>query len=73
MSQERIELGKLPRLTIECHGNLVARGWAETAVLIKSNEYETHEDENGLFITSHGDLKLILSSSRSTATSACKK
>lgn len=57
MSQERIELGKNPRLTIECHGNLVLRGWGETAVLIKAAEYETNEDENGLEIVSHGDLK----------------
>ncbi len=60
MGQERIELGKMPQLTVECHGSLVVRGEAETAVLIKGSEYETHQDENGLSITGHSDLKLTV-------------
>ncbi|MGB5057727.1 MAG: hypothetical protein WBO48_03510, partial [Candidatus Promineifilaceae bacterium] len=58
MNKDRFELGKMPRLSIECHGDLVIRGWAETAVLIRSGQYETREDDNGLNITSHTDLKL---------------
>jgi hypothetical protein len=60
MGQERIELGKVPQLTVECHGSLVVRGEAETAVLIRGSEYETHQDDTGLTITGHSDLKLTV-------------
>ena len=59
MSKEQFELGKMPQLTIEaCHGNLVVKGWGETAVSIKGGEYQTSEDDLGLTITSQGQLNL---------------
>jgi hypothetical protein len=58
MSQERIELGENPRLTLECQGDLKIVGWSETAVLLKGADYETQETEDGLLIQSQGDLRL---------------
>ena len=61
MSQERIEVSKQPHVEIfECHGDLVVRSWAETAVLIKGNEYELNETEAGLALTVHGSIKLTV-------------
>lgn len=60
MSQERIELGEQPRLTIECDGDLKIVGWAETAVLLRGSDYETEEQEDGLLIQSQGDLRLTV-------------
>jgi len=58
MSQERFEVGKQPHVEItECMGDLVVRSWAETAVLIKGDEYET---EGGLTITSQGSIRLTV-------------
>lgn len=61
MSQERFEVGKQPHIEIaECMGDLVVRSWAETAVLIKGDQYETSETESGLSITSQGNIKLTV-------------
>jgi carbon monoxide dehydrogenase subunit G len=61
MSQERIEVGKMPHIEIsECHGDLVVRSWAETAVLIKGDDCEINETETGLSITIQGSAKLTI-------------
>ncbi len=61
MSEDRIEIGKRPFITIaECSGDLVVRSWAETAVLIRGDQYQADETEAGLTITGHGDLKLTI-------------
>lgn len=68
MSQERFEVGKQPRIEIpDCLGDLVVRSWAETAVLIKGDEYEANEIEGGLTITSQGSLKLTVPEASSLA------
>jgi DUF4097 and DUF4098 domain-containing protein YvlB/ElaB/YqjD/DUF883 family membrane-anchored ribosome-binding protein len=61
MSQERFEVGKQPHIEItECMGDLVVRSWAETAVLIKGEEYNTGETESGLTLASQGSLRLTV-------------
>ncbi len=60
MAQERIETGKSPRLHITCHGDLLIKGWAEPALLLNGDGYSVEEQEKGLAIESHGDLKLYV-------------
>ena len=68
MSQERIEVGKMPHIEIsECHGDLVVRSWAETAVLLKGDDCEVNETEAGLSLTIHGSAKLTLPTASSLA------
>lgn len=68
MGQERIETGKQPVITVaECHGDLVVRSWAETAVLIKGDDYEVKESEAGLTLISKGSIKLTIPLSSSLA------
>ncbi len=68
MSQERFEVGKMPHIEItECHGDLVVRSWAETAVLIKGDECDVHETETGLSLIVHGSVKLTVPAASSLA------
>ena len=63
MAEEKIATGKSPQLHITCHGDLLIKGWAEQSVLLKGDGYTTEEDEKGLVIESHGDLKLLVPAS----------
>ncbi len=68
MSNERIEVGKQPLITItDCQGDLVVRSWAETAVLIKGDECEVTDTEGGLTLSTHGDLTLMVPLASSVA------
>lgn len=61
MNQERIEVGKAPLIMInECHGDLVVRSWAETAVLIKGDDYEANETDTGLSLSGQNSLRLTI-------------
>ena len=61
MNQERIEVGKMPHIEIsECHGDLIVRSWAETAVLIKGDDCEINETEAGLSLAVQGSIKLTV-------------
>lgn len=60
MTNERIELGKMPAITIpHCGGDLVIRSWSDTAVSLKG-AYEVEAQENGLHITSQSTLRLTI-------------
>jgi hypothetical protein len=60
MKKEKFEIGKAPHVTIECMGDLDVRSWGETAVYFKGDQYETTEQENGIAVRSHGDLRVML-------------
>ena len=60
MKKEKFEIGKAPHVTIECMGDLDVRSWGETAVYFKGDQYETTEQEDGIAIHSHGDLRVML-------------
>jgi DUF4097 and DUF4098 domain-containing protein YvlB len=60
MKKEKFEIGKAPHVTIECMGDLDIRSWGETAVYFKGDQYETTEQEDGIAIRSHGDLRVML-------------
>jgi DUF4097 and DUF4098 domain-containing protein YvlB len=61
MNQERFEVGKMPHIEVlECHGDLVVRSWAETAVLIKGDDCDINETEAGLTLSAHGPVKLTI-------------
>jgi DUF4097 and DUF4098 domain-containing protein YvlB/ElaB/YqjD/DUF883 family membrane-anchored ribosome-binding protein len=68
MNQERFEVGKMPHIEItECHGDLVVRSWAETAVLIKGDDCDIQETEAGLSLIVHGSVKLTVPAASSLA------
>jgi hypothetical protein len=60
MKKEQFEIGKAPHLTVECMGDLDVRSWGETAVYLKGDQYETTEQEGGMAVRSHGDLRVML-------------
>jgi DUF4097 and DUF4098 domain-containing protein YvlB len=61
MSQERIETNKSPLIHVEsCNGDLVIRSWSETAVSIKSSQYDANETEAGLTLSSSGSMTLTI-------------
>ncbi|HEX6386188.1 MAG TPA: DUF4097 family beta strand repeat-containing protein [Anaerolineae bacterium] len=61
MGQERFSTGKTPQVSIaECQGNLVIRGWSESDVLVKGDNYEANESDTGLSVNSRSDLKLMV-------------
>lgn len=61
MTQEQFTVSAAPQVTIaKCAGDLVIRSWADTAVLVNGDSYEALEVENGLTISSSGDLKLMV-------------
>jgi DUF4097 and DUF4098 domain-containing protein YvlB len=60
MKKEQFEIGKAPHLTVECMGDLDVRSWGETAVYLKGDQYETTEQENGMAVHSHADLRVML-------------
>lgn len=60
MKKERFEIGKAPHVTVECLGDLEIRSWGETAVYLKGEQYETTEQEEGMAVHSHGDLRVML-------------
>lgn len=60
MAQERIEAGKSPLLTITCHGDLLMKGWAESAILLNGDGFKTVEGEKGILIDSSSDLKIMV-------------
>jgi hypothetical protein len=60
MKKEKFETGKAPHITVECMGDLDIRSWGETTVFIKGGQHETSEQEEGLTIHSHGDLRLMV-------------
>lgn len=58
MSKERYELGKAPHVIVaECAGDLVIRGWGESAVLVKGT-HESSEEEGSLKLRAQGSLQL---------------
>lgn len=58
MSKERYELGKAPHIIVaECAGDLVVRGWGDSAVLVKGT-HESSEEEGWLQLRTHGSLQL---------------
>lgn len=63
------EVGKMPHIIIEtCHGDLVVKGWSNTAVLVKGDATVKEADE-GLVIHSNGRLRLsVPENSRFTVT-----
>ncbi len=61
MNQERIKTNKQPLITIAaCHSDLIVRSWAETAVLVKGDDYEVNENEAELTLTSNSALQLTV-------------
>jgi DUF4097 and DUF4098 domain-containing protein YvlB len=61
MNQERIETNKAPLIHVDvCQGDLVIRSWSETAVSIKSSQYDANETETGLTLSSAGSMKLTV-------------
>lgn len=57
MSKERIETGPAPALSVSCQGDLVIKGWDETAIGVRG-EYNLDESGKHWAITSMGDLVL---------------
>jgi len=61
MAEQKFGTSKSPSISIaECQGDLVIRSWLETAVNLKGDDFQAEESETGLFISSKGDLKLML-------------
>lgn len=61
MAQEQYPVTESPQITITtCKGDLVIRSWSDTAVLVKGDACQVEEVENGLNISSDGDLKLMV-------------
>ena len=62
MGKERIETGKAPQILIgACDGDLVIRGGAEPALLVRG-EYTVEEKAGGYHLMGRGDLRLIVPS-----------
>lgn len=57
MSRERIETGPAPALSVSCRGDLVIKGWSESAVGVRG-DYELEESGKVWSISSKGDLVL---------------
>lgn len=56
---DEFEVGKMPHIRIEaCHGDLVVKGWDKTTVLVKADQADVNEVDDGLTITSNGRLRL---------------
>ena len=60
MSNERYETGKAPLVVFEeCAGDLVVRGWAENAVVVKG-AHAAEEAEDSLGVRAAGSLKVMV-------------
>ena len=60
MAKERFETGKAPVIEVTlCGGDLAVNGWTEAAVVAKGN-FEVVETDQGLRLTSTGDLRLSI-------------
>lgn len=58
MSNKRYELGKAPHIFVaECTGDLVVRGWGDSAVLVKG-AHDGSEEEGMLKLRAQGSLQL---------------
>lgn len=60
MSEQRLDVGKAPQIIVNCHGDLWIRAWAETAIVAKGDDFTANQGEEGVEVTSNGDLKLYL-------------
>ena len=60
MNQQRIETDKQPLIAITCYSDLIIRSWAETAVLVKGEDFDIDENESGLTLNSHSSLRLTV-------------
>lgn len=61
MTQERFETGKTPQVSVAaCNGDLVVKSWADSAVLVKGDQYEANQTEAALSIVSRDKLQLWL-------------
>ncbi len=60
MAQE-FDLGKAPQIFVTlCAGELLVKGWDNTAVLVKEDDVKVKEGEEGLTISSNGRIQLRL-------------
>lgn len=57
MGKERIECGEAPAIAVSCQGDLVIKGWQETAIGV-SGDYTLDDSEKVFVFTSEGDLQL---------------
>jgi hypothetical protein len=57
MSNNRIETGPAPALSVTCQGDLTIKGWDETAVLVHG-DYEVEEKGDLWMIRGEGDLQV---------------
>jgi hypothetical protein len=57
MSNNRIETGPAPALSVACQGDLTIKGWDETAVLV-NGAYEREEKGDLWMIRGEGDLQI---------------
>lgn len=61
MSKERYDTGKKPRINVaECNGDLVIRGWREPEALVRGDDCDVDQTDDGLKITSNGRLRLLV-------------
>jgi DUF4097 and DUF4098 domain-containing protein YvlB len=70
MAKDRFETGKAPSINVaECRGELVIRGWTDTEVLVRGEEFKVNEGEAGLIIESNSRLSLMVPAATSLSLS----
>lgn len=60
MTEQRLDTGKAPNVIVNCRGDLWIRAWAETAIVVKGDDFTANQTDDSVEVLSNGHLKLYL-------------